>query len=138
MIFRGREREICCSTDSCIHWLLPVYALTRDRTCNLGTSEQHSNRDPWPGQTMMFKQMSYFVKPFALIKNHCGCPGWYGSVGWGSSCRTKGHWFDSWTGRMPGLQVWSPGRMRSRDNGSMFLSHINVSLHLFLPSCPSL
>ena len=26
----------CCSTYSCIHWLLLVCALTRARTCNLG------------------------------------------------------------------------------------------------------
>ena len=39
---RGREREtkretlICWSSYLCIHWLILVYALTRDRTCNLG------------------------------------------------------------------------------------------------------
>ena len=33
---REREREICCSTYLCIHWLIPVCALTRDQTLNLG------------------------------------------------------------------------------------------------------
>ena len=46
---RGRKRErketsICCSTYSCIHWLLLVYVLTGDRTCNLAVLRQHSNQ----------------------------------------------------------------------------------------------
>ena len=32
---------------------------------------------------------------------------WCGSVGWVSSSKTKGRWFNSWSGHMPGLQVQS-------------------------------
>ena len=35
-------------------------------------------------------------------------PGGHGSVGWALFCRVKGHWFDSWSGHMPGLWVRSP------------------------------
>ena len=38
-------------------------------------------------------------------KNVINCPDWCGSFGWASSCKAKGHWFDSQPGRMPGLQV---------------------------------
>ena len=44
----GEEKEgetlICCSTYSCIHWLLLVCSLTRDQTYNLGISGQYSNQ----------------------------------------------------------------------------------------------
>ena len=33
---REGETSICCATQLCLHWLLPVCALTRDRTLNLG------------------------------------------------------------------------------------------------------
>ena len=36
-----------------------------------------------------------------------GCFDWCGSVGWASSCRTKGCGFGSWSGYMPGLWVGS-------------------------------
>ena len=41
-------------------------------------------------------------------------------------------------GHMAGLQVGSPVRARARGSQSMLLSHINVSLPLFLPPFPSL
>ena len=34
--------------------------------------------------------------------------GWCGSVGWALACKPKGHWFDSQSGHMPGLQARSP------------------------------
>ena len=34
---------------------------------------------------------------------HCQC----GSVGWGSFCKAKGHWFDSRSGHVLGLWAWS-------------------------------
>ena len=55
-------------------------------------------------------------------------PGPCGSVGWVLSCKRKGGEFNSWSGHMPGLQVWSPAGACARCNRSMFLSHINVSL----------
>ena len=48
-IFIGREREseretlICCSTYLCVQWLILIYALTGDQTCNLDLWEWHSN-----------------------------------------------------------------------------------------------
>ena len=34
--------------------------------------------------------------------------GWYGSVDWVPACKTKGRWFDSQSGHMPGLEARSP------------------------------
>ena len=39
-----KETSICQSTYLRIHWLILVCALTRDQTCNLGVSGQHSNQ----------------------------------------------------------------------------------------------
>ena len=43
-----------------------------------------------------------------LQKSHDHTPGWCGSVDWTLSCETKGCWFDSQSGHMPGLQSRSP------------------------------
>ena len=51
-----RERLICFSTYLCIYWLLLVCALTRDRTHNLGESEQCSN------------QVSYLARAYSVFK----------------------------------------------------------------------
>ena len=56
-----------------------------------------------------------------------------GSVGCVSSHKAKGHWFNSWSGHMPGLWVQSPVGACMRGSRSIFLFHINVSLSLFLP-----
>ena len=53
---RVRDREtqrgtsICCSTHLCIYWLILVYALTRDYTCNLGVFGQCSNQLLYPSR----------------------------------------------------------------------------------------
>ena len=50
-------------------------------------------------------------KQLALKKirfKNLSCPGWCGSVGWSSSHKAKGHWFDSRSGHMPELWVRSP------------------------------
>ena len=31
-----KEREVCCSTYLCTHWLILVCALTKDQICKLG------------------------------------------------------------------------------------------------------
>ena len=49
-----------------------------------------------------------------------------------------GHWFDSQSGHVCGLWVQSPVRAYAGGNLSMFLSHIDVSLLLFLLPFPSL
>ena len=45
---RGEEwkggASICCSTHLCIHWLILVRALTRNRICNLGVLGEHSKK----------------------------------------------------------------------------------------------
>ena len=45
---REKERLICCSTSLCIHWLLLVCALTRNRTSNLDLSGWRSNQMSYP------------------------------------------------------------------------------------------
>ena len=39
-----------------------------------------------------------------------------GSVGWASSHKVKGRWFDCRSGQMPGLQILSPVRAHKRGN----------------------
>ena len=51
-----------------------------------------------------------------------------GSVGCASSCKAKGCWFDSWSGHIPGLWLWSLNGEHRRGNQSMFLSlHFSLS-----------
>ena len=52
--------------------------------------------------------------------------------------KLQGGRFDSWSGHMPRLWVWSRVLGAVKDNRSMFLSHEDVSLPLFLPLFPSL
>ena len=65
-------------------------------------------------------------------------PNLCGSVGWVSPCKVKGPRSDSLSGHMPRLRVRSLAGACTWGNLSMFLSHIDVSLPLFLPSLPSL
>ena len=67
-----------------------------------------------------------------------GSPGWCDSVGGVLPRKPKGSQFNSRSGHMPGLRVWSPVRVCARDNPQMFLSHMDVSLPLFLPPFSSL
>ena len=55
-----------------------------------------------------------------------------GSVSWSSLPKVKGHWFDSRSRHLPGLQVWSLVRAHTRGNRLRYLSHVDVSLPLFL------
>ena len=57
---------------------------------------------------------------------------------WVSSCKAKDRRFDSRSGHMPGLWARFPVGVHVRGKWSMFLSHIDVSLPLFLPRFPSL
>ena len=50
----------------------------------------------------------------------------------------EGCQFTFQSGHMPGLQAWSPVRVHVRGNRSMFLSHNDVSLPLFLSTLLSL
>ena len=59
-----------------------------------------------------------------------------GSVGWVSSCRAKGHLFNSRSGYTPRLRVQFPVGACVRGNQLMFLLHIDVSFPLLLPPFP--
>ena len=64
------------------------------------------------------------------------CPDWSGSVGWVSSCKLKGHWFNSCSGHVPGS--WASLRLEGGERGKP----VDVSLtHRYfsspLPSFPS-
>ena len=48
----------------------------------------------------------------------------------------KGHRFNSWSGHMTGLQVWSLVGAPKKSNWPMSLSYISVSLPLFSPPFP--
>ena len=63
------------------------------------------------------------------------CPDQWGSVGWASSSKAKGRWFNSQSGRMPGLQA-SPGWWKcERQLVSVSLTHRCFSPS-FYPSIP--
>ena len=49
-------------------------------------------------------------------------PGWVVKLVGALSCTPKGCGFDSWSGHIPRLQVWSPVRVCTGGNQSMFLS----------------
>ena len=75
----------------------------------------------------------------AGLRQHCG-PAPLRNIGswlvWlsglSADCEPRGHWFDSWSGRMPELRARSPvGDMQEQP-------HINVSLPFFLFPFPSL
>ena len=67
------------------------------------------------------------------MKNNC--PDWYGSIGWALSCKAKGHWFNSLSGHMPGMQVhaWSGCIQEATDHCFPLISMF-LSLTFSLPS----
>ena len=78
------------------------------------------------GLILLFPVMKKFLKDQPR-------PDLCGSAGWVSSHKAKGCWFDSGSGHMPGFWVQFPVGAHTRANQLMFLSHINVSVSLFLP-----
>ena len=109
--------------------------------CLYSTTKQLNVHD-WliPGEK------GYFIT-FTLLPIYCRltyqtkekhCHDQDGSAGCASSRKAKGHRFDSLLELVPGLQFRSWVGACVRSNWSMFLSHINVSLPLFLPRFPSL
>ena len=75
----------------------------------------------------MYQNQLYF---YVLAMNNLKIilsPDWCGSVGWTSSCKPKGLWFNSWSGHMPGLWTRSPA---GGVNRSMCFSHTSMSLFL--------
>ena len=62
-------------------------------------------------------------------------PDWCGSVGWSSSHKLKGCWFDSQSGHMPGLQARSlVGGVQEATNQCFSFILMFLSLFFFLPS----
>ena len=61
---------------------------------------------PWSSKTDWSFAGGIYIKKQIVVKiTHCALTG---SVGWASSCKAKGHWFDFPSGHMPRLRVWSP------------------------------
>ena len=74
-----------------------------------------------------------------VSKKYKHSPDWYGSLAWALSYKPKGHWFDSWSGYMPGLWAKLPFGIvgEATDLINVFLAHwhfcpFSPSLHLFL------
>ena len=84
-LLKEREREICCSTVLCIHWLFLVCALTRDWMCNFGLSGWCSNH---PTELSIQGWIKFLSNPFSkgLIRT-------IGYCGWGTSFRLVLVWF---------------------------------------------
>ena len=80
---------------------------------------------------------SKISRVFKQILRNSVHPDQYGSVDQALYRKAKIHWFDFWSGHVPGLWVGSPVRMHMRGNELMFLSHIYMSLFLFLFPFPS-
>ena len=59
-----------------------------------------------------------------------------GSVDWVLACKSKGQWFDSWSGHMPGLQSRSPvgGAQETTTHWcfSPSLPSLKINKHLFI------
>ena len=68
----------------------------------------------------------------ATMKYCTNSPDWCGSVGWVSFWKVKGHWFNSWSGHMPGLQVQPPVRVHTRGK----LLNASLKHWCFSPSLP--
>ena len=61
------------------------------------------------------------------------CRGWCSSMDWAWACEPKGHWFDSQSGHMPGLQARSPiGGMQEATTHWCFSPSLSPSLPLSL------
>ena len=61
----------------------------------------------------------------------------YDPVEWALSHKVEGHWFDSWSGHMPGLWVRSPVSVHMRNDQCFSLTSMLLFLSFFLPP-PSL
>ena len=83
-------------------------------------------------------RITCLVTAVNTAKIQCSHPGWCGSVDWVQAYKLKGRRFYCQEGHMPGLQARSSFGGHVRGKQSMFLSHINVSLPLFLPPFLSL
>ena len=69
---------------------------------------------------------------YIVFKMEKGSADRSGSVAWASSCKVKGHRFNSWPGHLPGLRVWFPGEgAQERQLIEIFLS-LSPSLPLSL------
>ena len=89
---------------------------------------------------MLERRKVWFCRPWQSkdITSKWGSPDQCGTVGCVLSHKVKGCcWFDSWSGHMLGLWVQALVEAHVRGNQSMFLSHIDVSLPVFLPSALS-
>ena len=86
------------------------------------------------------RMMSYTNTSIDLLKSYGSftskeknnCSDWCGSGDWTLSHKLNGHWVNSQSGHMPRLQVQPPVTACGRGNQSMFLSHTDVSLPVFL------
>ena len=67
------------------------------------------------------------------VKSSNSIPSWCGSMDGVLACKPKGHWFNSQSGHMPGLQTGSPELGRRGVAWEATTHWCDVSLPLFLP-----
>ena len=83
---------------------------------------------------MQFLVFCYF-HPYCLLRllyKNFSRPDQRSLDGWVLSCKAEGQLFNSWSGHMPRLRVWSPVRVPTRGNQLMFLTLMFLSLFLLL------
>ena len=88
----------------------------------------------WASKCVIPKLERNLIELWHYYSRH---PSWCGSADWGPTCGSRGRWFGSQSGHMPGMWARTPSWACAGSNLLMFLVHISVSLPLFLPSFPS-
>ena len=71
---------------------------------------------------------SLLHKPLDVHQELVYSPGWRGSVDWALVWEPKGHWFDSQSGHMPGLQAKSSVWELMRGNHTLMFLSLSFSL----------
>ena len=92
----------------------------------------------WYRHTHPLQYSPWLLSPWSSRVKYLWWPWPVAQLAGASSCTPKGCWFDSRSEHITRLQVWSPVRACTGGNRWMFLSHIDVSISLFLPSSLSL
>ena len=102
--------SLYCSRE--VYFIISVNLCLKLKFCVRGESRTRSNYFGIKGEGGGYWIVLKITMPLVLC-----------SLGWALPYKPKGHRFDSWSGHVPGLQVWSWVGGHMKGNQSMFLSH---------------